>query len=101
MIGRDTLIAWLVALSLLLSAGGVAQAGTFGDALNGFTEGSLSDTGEAIEAVVASGDPRAKDVLEALRDARLMFSAERKLVAIKAPDGKLIDPASKAPLTGA
>ncbi len=101
MIGRDTLIAWLVALSLLLSAGGVAQAGTFEDALNGFTEGSLSDTGEAIEAVVASGDPRAKDVLEALRDARLMFSAERKLVAIKAPDGKLIDPASKAPIMGA
>ncbi len=97
MIGRDSLIACVLALALLLCAGAASRTGSFDDALKGFTEGSLSDTGDAIEAIVASGDPRTKNVLEALRDARLMFSAERKVILIKTPDGKLNNTAG-APL---
>jgi urea transport system permease protein len=78
----------------LLMACAVAQAGPYEDALAGFTEGSLSDTGDAIEAVVASGNPLAGRLLEALGDARLLFSAQEKKVYIKTRDGKLLDAAT-------
>ena len=71
----DRIGAFVCALVMLLAAA-AAQAGPYEDALAGFTQGSLSDTGEAIEGVVASGSPRAAEVLEALKDARLMFSAQ-------------------------
>src|SRR3974390_2011416 len=94
---RDVAIACVFACALWISAFAAAQAATYTDAVKGFAEGSLSDTGDAIEAVVASGDPLARPVLEALQDARLMFSAEQKLVLIKGKDGKFIDAATGAP----
>src|SRR5262249_19637939 len=81
-------------LALLIAAACTAQAGPYEDALAGFTAGSLSDTADAIDAVVASGHPRAAQLLEALQDARLMFSAQDKKVYIKTKDDKLIDAAT-------
>ena len=78
----------------------LAHAGPYEDALAGFTEGSLSDTGDAIDAVAASGNPLAAPLLEALQDARLMFSAEKKKVFIKTKDDKLLDAATGKPFTG-
>ena len=83
----------------VLCATASAQAGPYEDALPGFTEGSLSDTGEAIEKVVASGNPLAASLLEALQDARLLFSAEKKTVYVKTKDGKLLDAATGKPFT--
>ena len=89
-----------VCFLLALVVGGAAKAGPYEDALKGFTEGSISDTGDAIAGVVASGDPLAKSVLDALQDARLMFSAQQKTVFIKSKDGKLIDAATGQTFTG-
>jgi urea transport system permease protein len=76
-----------------------AHAGPYEDALAGFAQGSLSDTGDAIDAVVASGNPQAASLLEALTDARLMFSAQEKKVYIKARNDKLTDAATGQAVT--
>ena len=97
----DRALALVFAVGLLFAAAVSAQAGPYEDALPGFTEGTLSDTGEAIDKVAASGNPAAAGLLEALQDARLMFSAEQKKVYIKTKDGKLFDAASGQPIAGA
>ena len=97
---HDRLIALALAFGLVFAAVAAAHAGPYEDALAGFTEGSLHDTGEAIDKVIASGSPLAKPVLEALQDARLMFSAEKKQVFIKTKDDKLLDAATGKPFTG-
>jgi urea transport system permease protein len=94
----DRIGAFVLALAMLLAAS-AAHAGPYEDALVGFTQGSLSDTGDAIDAVVASGNPRAAEVLEALEDARLMYSAQEKKVYIKTKDDKLLDAATGQPVT--
>ncbi len=98
---HDRLIALALALCMVFAAAATAHAGPYEDALVGFTEGSLSDTGEAIGKVVASGNPLARPVLEALQERRLMYSAEKKQVFIKTKDDKLLDAATGKPFTGA
>jgi len=97
----DRMMALVFAVGLLLFVALNAQAGPYEDALQGFTEGSLSDTGNAINGVVASGNPLARQILQALQDARLMFSATEKKVYIKTKDDKLLDAATGKPFTGA
>jgi urea transport system permease protein len=89
--------ALVLAIGLLIGAAGLAHADPYIDALPGFTEGSLSDTGEAIDKVAASGSVLAAPLLQALQDARLMFSAAEKKVFIKTKDGKLLDAATGKP----
>jgi len=96
----DRIVAFVFALGLLL-IGAAAHAGPYEDALVGFTQGSLSDTGDAINAVAASGNPLAPVVLQALKDARLQFSAEKKQVFIKTAGGKLLNAATGKPFTDA
>jgi len=96
----DRMLALVLLLGVLAAGIASAQAGPYEDALPGFTEGSLSDTGEAIDKVAESGSPLAAPLLEALQDARLLFSAEKKLVFIKTKDGKLVDAATGQPIAG-
>jgi len=96
----DRIIALVLALGLLAAAAGAAHADAYTDALPGFTEGSLSDTGDAIDKVAASGSPLAAPLLQALEDARLMFSAAEKKVFIKTKDDKLLDAETGKPFTG-
>ncbi len=91
---RGRMAALLCALGFVIASAAMAQAGPYEDALAGFTEGSLSDTGDAIDKIVAGGDPRAASLLAALEDARVMFSAKDKKVYIKTKDGKLTDAAT-------
>jgi urea transport system permease protein len=98
---HDRMVALVCALGFILAAAAMAHAGPYEDALGGFTEGSLSDTGDAIDKVVASGNPMAAEVLGALEDARLMFSAAQKKVYIKTKDDKLLDAATGKPIAGA
>jgi urea transport system permease protein len=98
---HNRMVALVCALGLLIAAATTAYAGPYEDALAGFTEGSLSDTGDAIDKVVASGSPMAAQVLSALQDARLMFSAAQKKVYIKTTADKLLDAATGKPITGA
>ncbi|MBO0765198.1 MAG: urea ABC transporter permease subunit UrtB [Hyphomicrobiaceae bacterium] len=83
-----------------MAAGGLAHAGSYEDALPAFTEDSLSDTGEAITKVAASGSPLAASLLEALSDARLIYSAAEKRVFIKTRSGALTDAATGREISG-
>ncbi len=97
----DRMVALVCALGFVLAAAGAVHAGPYEDALVGFTEGSLSDTGEAIGKVVASGSPLAGPLLAALQDARLLYSAKDKKVYIKTKAGKLTDAATGKDIAGA
>jgi urea transport system permease protein len=98
---HSRMVALVYALGFVLAAATMAHAGPYEDALAGFTEGSLSDTGDAINRVVASGNPLAAKVLAALQGARLVFSAAQKKVYIKTTDDKLLDAATGKPAEGA
>ena len=90
-------VAALVLSLFLLLAATAAYAGPYEDALGGLTADSFSDTGDAINALVASGDPRVAALLEALQDSRLLFSAGQKKVYVKDKSDKLTDAATGAP----
>ena len=63
--------------------------GGFAGALDRFLENDFDATDAGISEAVASADPRAATVIEALRDERLYFSAEQKAVYYKDAAGKL------------
>jgi urea transport system permease protein len=100
----DRVAALLLALGIVLAAvavaPGAAHADPYDDALPGFTEDSLSDTGDAIAKVASSGSPLAAPLLEALKDARLLFSAAEKQVYIKTETGALTDAATGKDVSG-
>ena len=52
----------------------------FPGALDKFLENDFDATDTAVSEVAASGNPRAATIIEALRDERLFFSAEKKAV---------------------
>ncbi len=87
----DRIVVFVLAVGLLAAAATIAHAGPYEDALVGFTADSFGDTVDSIEALTASGDPRASAVLEALKDQRLLYSAEAKKVFIKDKDDKVAD----------
>jgi urea transport system permease protein len=95
---HDRALALVFAIGLLLFGATLANAGPYEDALAGFTADSFGDTADAIEALTASSDPRTGAVLEALKDRRLLYSAETKRVFIKDKSGKLTDAASGQPV---
>jgi len=93
---RERAIALVTALGVLVAAGAGAgaRAESFDDALAGFAADSYSDTEKAIEAIAASGNPRAAIVIGALQDARLFFNAGTKKVYVKTESGTLLDAAT-------
>ena len=97
----DRIIALVFVLGLLIAGVGFAHADPYEDALAGFTTDDFSDTAEAINAVAASGNPLAAQVVEALQANRLQFSASDKKVFIKTKDGALLDAATGKPVAGA
>jgi urea transport system permease protein len=91
-------IAFLV--GTMAAAGAQSDAAGFAQALSGFAADSFTDTEDAINAVAASGSPRAPAVIEALQDGRLLFSAESKQVLIKAGSDQLVDAATGQKFAG-
>jgi urea transport system permease protein len=78
----------------------VAHAGPYEDALARFVTDDFDDTTEAINGVVASGNPLAAAVIGALLDdGRLVFSAQAKKVFFRDGSGQLIDAATGQPVT--
>jgi urea transport system permease protein len=65
-------------------------------ALEHFLADDFSETDDGINAVAATGDPRAVTIIEALQDGRLLYSAEEKKVYYKDKAGALIDAVSGA-----
>ena len=70
-------------------------------ALAHFLEDDFSETDAGIAKIVATGDPKAATIIEALRDTRLLFSAQEKKVYYKDIANKLFDAATGAPVAGA
>ena len=100
---RACLAALLLAFGLVLVpalACTNAHAASLDDALAKFTTDDFDDTIDGINAVAASGSPRAEAIIRALQDGHLMFSAERKAVYIQDDDGKLSEPATGQPVAG-
>jgi urea transport system permease protein len=93
-------VAFAVALLMLASGLTSARAQSFETALAGFATDSFSDTEKAITAIALSGNARAADVIQALQDGRLFFTAEPK-VYIRAADGKFTEAATGAAATPA
>ena len=77
---NDRALALLFAIGLLLFGTAFAGAGPYEDAVAGLTTDSFGDTADAIEALTASSDPRTSPLLEALKEQRLLYSAEAKRV---------------------
>jgi urea transport system permease protein len=96
----NRIIALVFTLGLLIAGAGLAHAGPYEDALDGFTTDDYSDTAEAISKVATSGSPLAAPLIEALQDTRLLFSAKDKKVFIKTTDDKLLDAATGKPVDG-
>jgi urea transport system permease protein len=61
----------------------------FPGTLDKFLDNDFDETATAISEVAASGNPHAQTIIEALRDERLYFSAEKKTVYYKDAEGKL------------
>jgi urea transport system permease protein len=97
--GRAFLTALLLTFCLVLAASH-ARADALDDALAQFTTDDFSDTNDGIQAVAASGSPRAEIIIHALQDGKLMFSAEKKSVYVQDEAGKLFDAATGDPITG-
>src|SRR5437868_15363531 len=77
-----------------------AHAQSLDEALAGFTTDEYSDTDKAITDLAASGNPRAADIIGALQEGRLYFSADAKKVYIKDKSDVLQDAATGAPASG-
>jgi urea transport system permease protein len=102
--GRACLAALILAFAL---ASGLcigltsAHAATLDEALTSFTADDFDQTEAGINAVAASGSPRAEIILRALQNSQLMFSAAQKKVYIQDDANKLFDAATGAPIPGA
>ncbi len=91
---HERLAALLCACVLLFAAGTPAGAQGYADALAKFTTDSYSDTDAGIAAVATSGNPLAAQLIEALQDGRLLFSADDKRVYIRERSGTVLDAAT-------
>ncbi len=77
-----------------------ARAGPYEDGLLRFTADSFDETIEGINAVAASGNALAAQIIGALQEGRLLFSANEKRVFVREPPDRLIDAASGQPVAG-
>src|SRR6476620_1779255 len=99
MLSCERIIALVFALGLLIAGALGASAQNYEAALAGFTKDSFNDTDAAIGAVAASGNPLAVQVIEALQDGRLAFSADT--VFIRDKGGAILDAATGKPAAAA
>jgi urea transport system permease protein len=97
---KARLVALLLAIAMAFTAPCPARADWAG-ALAHFTADDFSETADGIAKIAASGDPRAAAIIEALRDGRLLFSAQDKKVFYKDKSDKLIDARTGAAIAGA
>ncbi len=91
------------ALFLFLAHAGfdsTARAEDLASALSGFSKDSYTQTVAALNAVAATGDERAADVIRALRAGQLYFTKADGKVYIKDASGALTDAATGEPFSG-
>ena len=88
---HERFVALFCALALLLAAGTSVSAQSYDEALAKFATDSYADTDAGITGVATSGNPLAAQVIEALQDGRLLFSADDKKVFIRDRSGAILD----------
>jgi len=88
----DRFIALVCALAVLAVLITAARADAYEDGLRRFTADSFDETIEGINAVATSGNARAAQVIGALQEGRLLFSAAEKRVFIREIPDQLIGP---------
>jgi urea transport system permease protein len=96
----QSVCAIVVACSLLVLIAAAANAQGLQAALAGFAADSYSEIEDAINAVAASGDPRALEIIQALQDGRLLFDPTSNQVFIKDQTNQLIEAATGHPALG-
>jgi urea transport system permease protein len=96
---RVCFVALVFALAMLVT-GPAAHAASIEEALAHFTADDFSETDTGIGEVAESGHPMAATILQALRDERLMFSAEQKKVFYQDQSDKLFDPVTGKAIAG-
>src|SRR6266513_6020875 len=96
----DRFIALVCALAVLAVLITAARADAYEDGLRRFTADSFDETIEGINTVATSGNALAAQVIGALQEGRLLFSANDKRVFIRAPSDQLIDAATGRPIAG-
>jgi urea transport system permease protein len=96
----DRLIALVFVVAALAAVVTAARAGPYEDGLLRFTADSFDETIEGINAVATSGNALAAQIIGALQEGRLLFSANEKRVFVREPPDRLIDAASGRPLAG-
>src|SRR5436309_15581550 len=94
----DRFIALVCALAVLAALTTAARADAYDDGLRRFTADSFDETIEGINAVATSGNARAAQVIGALQEGRLLFSAAEKRVFIREIPDQLIDAATGRPV---
>ena len=95
MMPRTVAFAFVLFMLIGISgAFGPARADDFSDAVASFARDSYSTTAEALSKVAASGNERSADIIQALKDGRLHFTAADRKVYIKNLDGKLFEAAT-------
>ena len=91
-------IALVCALGMLAALITAARAGPYEDGLRRFSADSFDDTIEGINAVATSGNALAAQVIGALQEGRLLFSAAEKRVFIREGPDQLIDAETGRPV---
>ncbi|MDX2204408.1 MAG: urea ABC transporter permease subunit UrtB [Hyphomicrobiaceae bacterium] len=88
--------------SAFLACGAKAQGdnAAYAKAIELFANDSFNDTDAAITGVAASGHKLAAQIIGALQDGRLLFSAESKRIFVKDAAGGLTNAATGEKLTG-
>jgi urea transport system permease protein len=89
----------VVAFGLLVWMAATANAQSLQAAVSGFAADSYSEVEDAINAVAASGDPRALKIIQALQEGRLLFDPTSAQVFIKDQD-RLVEAATGHPAVG-
>src|SRR5215831_18219677 len=102
---RERYAGLVVALALLLGSAFAASAQSlerqsFDEALEKFAADTYNDTDAAIAGVAGSGNPLATQIIEALQDGRLLFSAADKKVYLRAATGGILDASTGTPIAG-
>src|SRR5919108_2472877 len=96
----DRLIALVFVVAALAAVVTAARAGPYEDGLLRFTADSFDETIEGINAVATSGNALAAQIIGALQEGRLLFSANEKRVFVREPPDRLIDAATGRPVAG-
>src|SRR5205809_701522 len=96
----DRFIALVCALAVLAALMTAARADAYEDGLRRVTADRFDEAIEGINAVATGGNARAAQVIGALQEGRLLFSAAEKRVFIREIPDQLIDAATGRPVAG-